>query len=727
MRRLPVIALLLILLAAPVTASAGDEVTAFGFSDARHRLAAADGPAISLVWRHDGGPSYSQPLILSGDRWGGGLAGKTLAVTVENNTLNGYVLPDVGIELPEWREIDPVWSVKLSGSVPTKSHPTLVESGGGKYIYIGTYSRYFNIVDITDFRNVVSKKAIDTIYTTDITSAPLVLGWRGHEVVVATSGNTAKVILIADPRDEGRRRVFWLNAGAGRTSSSPAPVGGGRGFAVGLDQGANSGELRIYYLDDILAEKNGKVVLKNQSARKAIKTDAGLSASFAADGDVLYFGDSRSNVYAVNVATGQRLWKNTDYRGIFSNRSPALTPQRVYFPAVGYPGGEGKLLAIDRADGSTAWAMGMMESRAMTAPVVLGDAGGKLWLYEGTSEGGLAIIEDQGPLGEGFLRDYLGLSEVRGYESYASGISGEISIGRGWMIVTTEQGVIGVRLTDLNFAALSIDPGVPAGELARPGMVYKGKAVLRYDGPYYVSPILGAGFIPGPVGVLLDDGYLKLYDEQGQELPKMNWGRWDLPAGKSPGEDFYFLGMEPGKEYAVYFDWTFPAGAGEAVLKGYINQDIPPVQVPLYYLSETNREDNEVTARVEAGLPDLEMVSLAAPPGPLDPVKKFTLTARVRNNSSRPVSARVVVRRDGDPGSDYDERLDFAPGEVKTVRAETAGRSNMRYTYRAVVDPDNEIAESDETNNEKTAEVRMAGPNTQPVENPSEGGVRLSD
>ncbi|WP_207641019.1 hypothetical protein, partial [Desulfofalx alkaliphila] len=53
------------------------------------------------------------------------------------------------------------------------------------------------------------------------------------------------------------------------------------------------------------------------------------------------------------------------------NRSPALTGNTVYFPAVGQPGQRGKILAIDRNTHQTNWTV-QFDSRAMTAPAVAG-------------------------------------------------------------------------------------------------------------------------------------------------------------------------------------------------------------------------------------------------------------------------------------------------------------------------------------------------------------------
>lgn len=78
-----------------------DEVKTFGFTDERHRDATVNGTVLFPSWFHNGGPSYSQPLILSGDRWG--MADKNVIVSVEDNNLNGYIVSGViGTEPPDF-------------------------------------------------------------------------------------------------------------------------------------------------------------------------------------------------------------------------------------------------------------------------------------------------------------------------------------------------------------------------------------------------------------------------------------------------------------------------------------------------------------------------------------------------------------------------------------------------------------------------------------------------
>lgn len=640
----------------PVFAGPADEVGTFGFTDLRHRVGNVAGGAMAGLMYHFGGPSYSQPLILDGDRWGGDLAGRTVAVTVENNVMYGYLLPDPAIPPPvEEIELQPLWSVKLSGSIPTKSHPTFYEKDGRKYIFIGTYSRHLDIIDVTDFQNV-KMQSRKSPHATDITSAPLVLNWRGHDIVVTTSGDTGKIFIVTDPLSN-KINGFYINAGPGRTSSSPAPVDGGRAFAVGLDQGRHSGELRIYYLDDILKEgPGGKVEGTGKPARIVEKLNGGLAASFSVDGDMLYFGDTRSNIYAYNVKTKQKSI-NSDHAGTFSNRSPALTNNLVIFPAVGE--NKGKLVAVNRYTGRTEWVR-EFSSRAQTAPSVLTYPGGSE-VWAGTSGGWLAFLDTNTgkPLDEPAK-----IALKFGLSTYASGVSGEISAAGDYVLISTEQGVVGTFLIDPpNLQAVSIYTGIPEGEDARQGQTYRGMAKFKYASGHYP-------WLPVPVGVFHGDKYLKLTDENGNELPK---------ATLSDGSTVYVLPrMNLGEEYTVYFEWT---AAKDDTLTAVIDLPYPPV-VDVY--QETSENDNKVSESIKVQAYDIK-VKIYPYENPWTVVGspttvKTTVKVKRKDNIPGNITTRLTINGPAGPKS---VNISLSPGEYKRVPYNFTVSSNGNYPMSA--------------------------------------------
>lgn len=359
---IPLVVLLLFSIALPVFAQEYPEpvndIKTFGFTDERQRHAYTYGMGFQGFMQHLKGPSYSQPLILnSGGIWSGKLKNRRVAVTIEDNVAYGLLLPST-MEPPPAHpvELEELWSILLHGNKPTKSDATCFEADNGKkYLFVGTYSKYIDIIDITDFENAKLYKSKKCEYATDITSAPLILKWQGHNILVATMGDTGKVVIIADPL-KSKSPEFYINVGSGRTSSSPAPVDGGKGFAVGLD--AAQGFLKVYYLDEILKEGPGGIAeQKSGNAHYSKKLPPGLPASFCVKGDKLYFGDKESRIYMFSTKTGNLACVDSHSAvGTFSNRSPALDLNNnlVVFPAVGRTG-NGKVVAVNYKTGNTEW------------------------------------------------------------------------------------------------------------------------------------------------------------------------------------------------------------------------------------------------------------------------------------------------------------------------------------------------------------------------------------
>jgi len=614
------------------------EIKAFGFTDQRQRHSTSYGPAFHGLMQHLKGRSYSQPLILNCDQngWGDKLEGRWVAVTVENNVMYGLLLPST-MQEPLARLVEPevLWSVKLHGDSATKSHPTFYEADDGrKYIFIGTYSKYIDIIDVTDFENSYLCDSKESNYATDITSAPLILKWRGHDIVICTSGNSGKAFIVADPLDKSKTKEFYINVGAGRTSSSPAPVDGGKGFAVGLDGGPNYGELQIYYLDEILKETaDGKVEQKSYDAHYVKQLKSGLCASFSVKDNLLFFGDSQSRIYMFNTQTGN-LKVNDKHPavGTFSNRSPAidLYNNLLLFPAVG-TSDNGKIVAIDLATGNTAW-VHKFSSRAQTAPIVTTYSGGTD-IWAGSSDGWLVGLNPE----DGKRNWARKFSDVFKLDSYAWGVSGEISAVGPFYLVSTEEGVRGGWLADyVNFQAISIDPGLPEGEKAQPGQTYHGTATFKYEKGLWA--VMGAG-----IGVFYGDQYLKLTDENGNELEKFDWADAGIPNWGAN----YELDMEKGREVTIHFDWT---ANNNDTLTALINLNQKPVKV---MRDETTFEDNKVTAAFDVDIQNLkvEITKYMEEAKPGDPV---SVGARIINESGEMIVTRLIAKVNGSMVKDID-------------------------------------------------------------------------
>ncbi|MBO8128239.1 MAG: PQQ-binding-like beta-propeller repeat protein [Peptococcaceae bacterium] len=694
MRKIFLVSMVLLLVMAfiaPALAMPVDEVTTYGFSPERNREAKVDGNLFHLAWYHGGSAGYtsfSEPLILDGDHWGGRLAGKTVVLTVEGNRLCGYVLDAPTLDrAPTFHEEKPEWWVQLSGDKNTKSDPTFVDRGNRKYVYVGTYSHFLNLVDITDFFHPTLKK-FNAQYATDITSSPLVLDWHGHEVAVATTGNTGKVLLVVDQEE-----VFYVDAGAGRTSSSPAPVAGGRAFAVGLDQGPSRGELRIYYLDDLLDIRDGEVVQVSQKARVAERLYSGLAGSFAVDGDVLYFGDQQSHLYAYDTKHKTFLWKNRTHAPHFAHRSPALTSDTVYWSAVEKPG---QIIALDKATGRTRSVSKQFSSRAQTPPTVASTPTSKT-IWAGTGGGWMVGLHADDLQKERFKSFQVVTGALK--DKFGSGVAGTVSAAGKWAVASTEAGIIAWRLADrFNLQAVDLQTGIPEGEKAQPGQTYQGTATFKYESGDY-------GTVPeAPVGVFVNGEYVTLTDENGKELPKRTIDK----------QTFYYLeDLKRGEERTVYFTWK-ATRAGK--ITAVINLDKPPV---MWFFQEDTFEDNELTVPIPMDAVNLVAVSIDPGTDEAKPGQRYRGTVTFANDADVPVTNVPVAFYNNeyrgcltDDSGNKISRVDFPALSERTYNFEWQAPPSGTVTLKGVIDtpplPD-DYAETDETDNICEAEAPVIG------------------
>jgi len=644
-------------------------VKEFGYDWLRNRNSSVAGEKFTPVWKHESGVNFSQPLILPGDDWGGEYSGKKLVVTVEGNTLHGYVDDDNDLisesdgKTPTKKDL---WSVQLSGY--TASHPTYVKhSDGRKFIYIGTYTPNFDTVEITNFKNVNQSNWVyfDTQYSTDITSAPLVINWKGHEIVVCTSGNSGKVFLLCDIFDNNKRIAFCINVGAGRTSSSPAPVwlneGDKTGFAVGLDGGFGVyGELRLYYFEDILGEDgNGQIITTSFDAAVAKSLPSGLAASFSVafddNGDeILVFGDTQSRVYKYNVKNGVKSTIDT-YAGTFSNRSPAMTTNTIYFPATGYaPDNEGgKLLAYNRFTGESAWEYDFTENKpqyidlfnhkedanpgdsviAQTAPVVMASPAGTD-VIEGTSNGYIVLLD--ATTGK-FKKSYKVTDWLNDGNTYALGVSGELSAVDNLMAVGTQFGTMALRIgVPGNLKVTSLDTGVPDGQKAKPGAEYTATVVFENED-------VATHYVRVPLGLFHDDYLATLYDETGQPLEKVS-----TPDGDYFVSDFGKKG-DPNAVRTFTAKWH-PSGAAKDSLTACVNyRKVPKV------IDETTYEDNVITREVSVKSLDYDIKVLITPGmnpwSTTDKPADMWATVEVCRKDSSPEALPIKLTIDGAGGT----------------------------------------------------------------------------
>jgi len=703
--------------AVPARAEPVSYAQTFGYTQARNREGLVSGKLLVPAWFHNGGRSFSQPLLFSGQAWGfapeRGDPDAALAVTVEKSTLYGFKFPPGTLQPSFVRgELPPLWAQSLSAI--TKSHPTLVKWDGRWYIFAGTESQYLDIFDVTDFKHPQLVRRAKTVHATDIVSAPTVFNWRGHMAVVYTCGNTGNVSVMFDPLNDATRAVAVISLGPGRTSSSPAPVlknGPGlydyAGFAVGRDQGPNDGKLYVIRFDDRFTIKDGKVVPKPPQERKFYAVEdlpAGLVASFSVsdDGNVIYFGDRRCHFYAYDVANRKFLWKNMNspVAGMFSNRSPALTSTQVFFPAGTKPGQKGALIALDRASGREIWTY-RCESTVHTAPVVLRAPDGTAAVAIGTATrdyGFIGLFD----AGTGEKLSYAKVCTAGAPDRYATGVSGELSFTGFWGMSTDSQGSVGWFLVPyLDFEAVRIDPGVPEGQEAKYGETYTATVEFgsRFDTWF-------TGLAEVGIDADVNGQPVALTDESGNELPKVSFN----------GKQFYVLRPVPrgDSKWTVKFRWTAKAapGTGSAVLRAWINVEMGRISATWPEsdgASPADPKNNLVRAEVPIEGIDLYVTDFHVT---TDPVRScYQATASVlagMRDGSRPMTTELCFYG---PDGVQKRTVTLVEGEPPVPHSFTfrAPCKTGTYSLRVTINEARAIEEIDYTNNEARCTYRVEG------------------
>lgn len=128
---------------------------------------------------------------------------------------------------------------------------------------------------------------------------------------------------------------------------------------------------------------------------------------------------------------------------------------------------------------------------------------------------------------------------------------------------------------------------------------------------------------------------------------------------------------------------------------------------------DANRANNTLTRTVavkDGATPaELEIVSFSATPATVNVNAAVTFKVMVRNNGTTEASGVDVKLFNGSAALNDITIPKLSGGQSAELIFEHAFDANGSYTIRAVVDPDNKIAEPDESNNEKSATVTVAG------------------
>ncbi|OLF12713.1 glycosyl hydrolase [Actinophytocola xinjiangensis] len=150
--------------------------------------------------------------------------------------------------------------------------------------------------------------------------------------------------------------------------------------------------------------------------------------------------------------------------------------------------------------------------------------------------------------------------------------------------------------------------------------------------------------------------------------------------------------------------YTFAPGSGNQVA---IPVTATAADLRLQFTANTGAPAGQVAELQVIGTPapnpDLTVTGLTWSPATPSESDRITLSATVRNAGARPSPATSVDFALGDTEAGTAQVGALAAGASTTVTADIGGRDAGSYTPRAVVDADEQVVESDETNNAFTA------------------------
>jgi len=188
--------------------------------------------------------------------------------------------------------------------------------------------------------------------SSEVLSAPLVTA--GRVVVRANDGR----VFGLDPADGSRKWVFDRGLPTLTVRGNSSPIGGNGLVYVGYDDGSlvairEDDGLKVW--EQIVAEPEGRTELARM---------ADIDGEMMLDDDTLYVVSYHDRVMALSASSGQPLWAH-DVGGW---SGAAITPDKLLLTDR-----SGNVWALNRATGDSLWKQNLFENRQLTSPVVQGD------------------------------------------------------------------------------------------------------------------------------------------------------------------------------------------------------------------------------------------------------------------------------------------------------------------------------------------------------------------
>jgi outer membrane protein assembly factor BamB len=189
--------------------------------------------------------------------------------------------------------------------------------------------------------------------TSEVLSAPLVLP---DKVVVRS--NDGRVFGL-DATDGSRKWVFDRGLPTLSLRGNSSPIGGANGLVyVGYDDGS----VVAIRLDD--GQKVWEQTVAEPEGRSEIDRMADIDGDMQLGTDELYAVSMHNQVMAISAGNGQPLWNHE----IGSANGLTMTADKILLSD-----SQGNVWALDRATGNSLWKQDMLARRVLTTPVVQGD------------------------------------------------------------------------------------------------------------------------------------------------------------------------------------------------------------------------------------------------------------------------------------------------------------------------------------------------------------------
>jgi len=209
--------------------------------------------------------------------------------------------------------------------------------------------------EVIAFNSDTGAKRWSVKVSSEVLSAPLVLP---DKVIVRS--NDGRVFGL-DAADGSRKWVFDRGLPTLSLRGNSSPIGGANGVAyVGYDDGT----VVAIRLED--GQKVWEQAIAEPEGRSEIERMADIDGDMQLGTDEVYAVSYHGQVMAISASNGQPLWNHE----VGSANGLAITADKLLLSDT-----QGNVWALDRATGNSLWKQDLLARRVLTTPVVQGDYG----------------------------------------------------------------------------------------------------------------------------------------------------------------------------------------------------------------------------------------------------------------------------------------------------------------------------------------------------------------